>query len=435
MTEAVALETRVIPFPSKKKAPRKAGLNRNRMGSVRNINGKLYVDFIYLGERVREKAGIDDTKENTKLVRQQLDKIIMAIEAGSFRFADVFPQSKKKDYFRNKESGVYGHKKAPDEVNISDYTWQWYNSLKESGRVSQRTLYGYKTYINLYIVPFFEKMCFGDLNLNAFEKFIVWAKKQHYKDKSIGNETINKVFVPLKMICMSATNEFRWIGYNPFFGFKRLPEGDPYEKIMPFSIEEQRLLIDNVPDHWKPYFQFAFYSGLRQGEQIGLKPADIDWQKQILHVRRAITKDDNGKKMEGPTKNRYSRRSIKMTPVMYEALEAQQAIHEKFKSEYLFCSPKGNMVHPPNMRRRAWMPALKKAKLQFREMKQTRHTFATIALSCGENPLWIANVMGHRDTNMIIKVYSKYVANANGSNDGSMFDGAYRLASSNNEEQ
>ena len=176
MTQAVLPEARIIPFPGKKKAPRKAGFNRNREGSVRSINGKLYVDFIYLGERVREKAGLDDNKENIKLVRQQLDKIIIAIGTGTFRFAEVFPQSHKRDYFRNKESEVYGHKKTPVEVNVNNYVWQWYNRLKESSRVTQRTLYGYKSYINLYLIPFFDKMTFGDLDLSTFEKFIGWQE-------------------------------------------------------------------------------------------------------------------------------------------------------------------------------------------------------------------------------------------------------------------
>ncbi len=45
-------------------------------------------------------------------------------------------------------------------------------------------------------------------------------------------------------------------------------------------------------------------------------------------------------------------------------------------------------------------------------MIQTRHSFASTALSLGENPVWIAHVMGHRDTNMIIRVYTKFVGNA-----------------------
>ena len=68
---------------------------------------------------------------------------------------------------------------------------------------------------------------------------------------------------------------------------------------------------------------------------------------------------------------------------------------------------------------------MKKASIQYREMKQTRHSFATNALSCSENPLWIAKIMGHRDTNMIIKVYSKYIMDATGSSDGSKFDNLY----------
>jgi integrase len=51
-------------------------------------------------------------------------------------------------------------------------------------------------------------------------------------------------------------------------------------------------------------------------------------------------------------------------------------------------------------------------------MIQTRHSFASTALSLGENPLWIAHVMGHRDTNMIIRVYTKFVGNATGTLDG-----------------
>jgi len=433
MSESSVIEANVILLPNKKKKPRKIGLNKNHKGSVRSINCKLYVDFMYLDERVREKSGLDDTKENLRLVRQQLDRIIVAIEAGTFRFAEVFPQSLKKEHFKDREGEVYGLKKTPGDVNFGEYVWEWYGRLRDSGRVSQRTLFGYKSYINLYLIPFFGKKAFAELDINAFEKFIIWTKGRCLKDKPISNETINKIFVPLKMICTNATNEFRWVGYNPFFSFKRLPQGDAYEKIMPFTIDEQKILIEVMPDHWKPYFLFAFCSGLRQGEQIGLKPDDIDLEKQVVHIRRAITRDEDGKKIEGLTKNKYSRRSIKMTAVMHRALTAQKAIYEKFKGEYFFCSPEGNMVHPPNLRRRVWVPALEKAKLQFREMKQTRHTFATIALSCGENPLWIAKIMGHRDTNMIIKIYSKYVEDAFGSKDGTMINSAYQCAMSKEE--
>lgn len=53
-----------------------------------------------------------------------------------------------------------------------------------------------------------------------------------------------------------------------------------------------------------------------------------------------------------------------------------------------------------------------------REMRQTRHSFATNALIYGD-PLCIAKVMGHRNTNMIINVM-KLIEDAKGTTDGSL---------------
>lgn len=40
---------------------------------------------------------------------------------------------------------------------------------------------------------------------------------------------------------------------------------------------------------------------------------------------------------------------------------------------------------------------------------QTRHTFASTLLSRGENPLWVAQQMGHKDWGQIIKIYGQWI--------------------------
>ena len=98
MAKSLSLDEKIIIFPQNKTgdvASHKTGLNRNREGSVRKINSKVYVDFMYLGERVRESSQLDWTAENIKHVRGQLDKIVVSIKSGHFRFAEVFPASKK----------------------------------------------------------------------------------------------------------------------------------------------------------------------------------------------------------------------------------------------------------------------------------------------------------------------------------------------------
>ncbi len=111
---------------------------------------------------------------------------------------------------------------------------------------------------------------------------------------------------------------------------------------------------------------------------------------------------------------------------MLEPLQEQKKIHDSLGGEYFFCTPNGCAIHLSNLRRKAWIPALRGTGVKLREMKQTRHTFATVALSCGENPLWIAQVMGHRDAEMVIQVYSRYVENLRGTEDGSTLEAMFR---------
>ncbi len=56
-----------------------------------------------------------------------------------------------------------------------------------------------------------------------------------------------------------------------------------------------------------------------------------------------------------------------------------------------------------------WYPALARAGVRKRNPYQTRHTYASLALSRGANPLYIAQQMGHRDWGMIRTVYGRWI--------------------------
>ena len=44
-------------------------------------------------------------------------------------------------------------------------------------------------------------------------------------------------------------------------------------------------------------------------------------------------------------------------------------------------------------------------------MYQTRHTFASLMLSYGEDPLWVARMLGHTSTEMLYRHYGKFIRN------------------------
>jgi len=52
---------------------------------------------------------------------------------------------------------------------------------------------------------------------------------------------------------------------------------------------------------------------------------------------------------------------------------------------------------------------MRKAGIRYRNPYQTRHTFASMMLTAGESPIWLAKQMGHADTAMIFRNYGKWI--------------------------
>lgn len=418
-------KSNILPLPKKQKKLRKIDeSNRKRDGSVRKINDQVYVDFRYLGERVRESSGLAWNEKTVKDVRRQLDKIILEIQSGTFRFAAVFPKSKKADHFSERERRHFKLKKRPDEVIFEPEARDWYR-LHKAQDVKGRTMLGYKSQLDNYLIPILGSMAFAEFNEVVWRELVLEAREMELRGKPICNNTINKLFVPLKMICHDTAVKYGWgVTYNPFFNWKKLKESK--REIGPFKLSEQKKFREALSEHWKPYFDFAFCCGARPGEQIAIIEEDIDWENKLLHIQRDITMGEDGKRCEGGTKNDYSNRMINLTDTMLDALKRQKEIHDRLGGKYFFCTETGGVIYYSNLRTDVWKPTLEKAKLKYRSMGQTRHTFATVALAFGENPTWIASVMGHCNAEMILKVYTRHVANMKGIVDGSSFTEAYR---------
>ena len=80
-----------------------------------------------------------------------------------------------------------------------------------------------------------------------------------------------------------------------------------------------------------------------------------------------------------------------------------------------------NVCYTKLLRNRICYPLLAFLGLEKRKPYQSRHTTATLWLAAGESPEWIARQLGHVSTNMLFRVYSRYVPNIAG-RDGSAFE-------------
>jgi len=145
-----------------------------------------------------------------------------------------------------------------------------------------------------------------------------------------------------------------------------------------------------------------------------LKWAAVDFERRLIKVVETRVYGE-----EGRPKTNSSYRDIGMLPMVSDALK-EQARRTRLRSKYVFLNEEGTPIEIETLRKNAWSKGLKKAGLEYRPVIQTRHTFATMMISSGENLGWIQKMMGHSSLKMITDKYFSYIPNMT-HNDGSKF--------------
>ena len=121
-----------------------------------------------MGEKVRESSGLDDTSQNRKQVRKQLDLVIAEIDNGIFEFAMRFPHSKRKDHFTEREGRQVT--KSPGDVLFCDYVEKWWEDMKPG--MSDSKIRDYRSSLKAHLLPQFAKMPLSEFTKVKMKKFI-----------------------------------------------------------------------------------------------------------------------------------------------------------------------------------------------------------------------------------------------------------------------
>ena len=401
------------------------------MGSIRKRedNGLLFIDFRVNGIRCREQTALPDSVVNRKKVQKVLERIEAEIISGTFEYRRFFPASNNASKFdvKNEVGAPTQITQALNEVMdqgvgiaavgiagtplIKEFTETWYGEKVVEWRRSHKV--NIRADLDARIIP-----RWGDKEVGRVTKADILAYRAELakvqargKEKTLSNRRINKILNLLRQIINEAADRFNF--RTPFQNIKQLKVNKTDAN--PFTLEEVQIILEKIRPDFRNYYTVRFFTGLRTGEVDGLKWKYVDFNRRLILVRETIVLGE-----DEYTKNDSSQRDIRMSQVVYDALKAQEKV-KRTDCDYVFFTRNGKALDNKNVTNRVWYPILRNLGMEQRRAYQTRHTAATLWLAAGENPEWIAKQMGHTTTEMLFRVYSRYVPNMT-RQDGSAFD-------------
>ena len=146
--------------------------------------------------------------------------------------------------------------------------------------------------------------------------------------------------------------------------------------------------------HW---MMVMMYAGLRPGELLGLSWSDVDFDANIIKVRRAVHHEDNAAVL-GSTKTTAGQRDVPMFPVLRRCLQAV---------------PRDSMMvamHKHRLCTKAAWRAIWKNLTQITgvdcQAQDLRHTFCSMLYEAGVDVKTAQKMMGHSSPEITMEVYT-----------------------------
>jgi integrase len=198
-------------------------------------------------------------------------------------------------------------------------------------------------------------------------------------------------------------------------GMVRAPKS-PGREIKTLVPEQARALLRSAHTYrLEALFVLAITTGMRQGELLGLKWADVDMETGILQVRRTLsTATGKGFSFNAP-KTAKGRRSIKLPESALTSLrrhrEAQEREIEKISGlwqnhDLVFTTHFGTPISRQDLITRSFKPLLQHAGLPNIRFHDLRHTCATLLLGRGVHAKLVQELLGHATISVTLDTYS-----------------------------
>lgn len=336
-----------------------------------NRGVKLWVRFSLNGEVIKRSLNIEDNKANRKLATTQIiPQMLLKVHSGEFFENTTVPTVK-------------------DMITMS------LNMNKANRKyLTQRS---YEMLLNRHVIP-----TFGKRKINTIKpsELALWQNKLL---ETLSSKSVTNARVVFHGIFQDALRD-ELIDKNPF-SLVKSPKIIATREINPLSKEEIFKILDNSTDKVKLFFAIGFFTGLRTGEINALRYSDIDLENNIIKVSKTRNKG-----IETSPKTMSSNREVEILDVLLPYIQNHIKNYKKENDDYVFLTKfKLPYYSATKISVTYWKKTLKNLNIKARTLYEMRHTFASMMISSGEDILWVSSTLGHKNANITLQIYAKFI--------------------------
>ncbi|MTI15118.1 tyrosine-type recombinase/integrase [Sansalvadorimonas verongulae] len=334
-----------------------------------------------------------DVREATRLLKT----IESEIKRQIFDLASHFPKSKKLKLFNPQAN-------KPRDITVEGYLRRYLERVKTSNKAV--TFEKNRLICENQWIPAFGKLEVTELTAGMVRDWV------HKKSLKASRKTVSNIIISLRIALDDAvmdevitTNPVRKLRIDNIVANSAKQSGF---KPNPFSSKERKSLLAAMEGQVQNLFRFAFYSGLRTSELLGLTWEKVNFEERYVLVDQAVVDGELGP-LKTAGKGVESRRVLLVDEALW-ALKAQRAFTQ-MAGGFVFHNPNTGQPWASDnaLRRQGWKPAFKRCKVPYRNPYQTRHTYAHMMIRDNENLWWIANQMGHKGIEMLNRHYGGWL--------------------------
>ena len=194
-----------------------------------------------------------------------------------------------------------------------------------------------------------------------------------------------------------------------------LPKDQQQEKKIytPEQVQRFLTLLNDEPLKYRTFFNLLIYSGFRRGEMLGLEWKDVDFENNIISVRRTSNYTAKKGVYTDTTKTRKSQRTLKFPQAImdmlkeYKAEQDEQALKcgDKWvETDRLYTKWNGEPMQ--NGTPYFWLGEFcEKHDLPFYGLHSFRHLFASLLVNQGVDIVTVSGALGHSTVSTTSNIY------------------------------